>query len=62
VLILGATSLAACGRGLYDDTGDPAPGAWWPFVCPDGGDVDAEGGCPRPPCPDAGPDDDGGCE
>jgi hypothetical protein len=49
---LGATLLAACGRGLYDGTGDPAPGSWWPFVCPDGGDVDAEGGCALPLCPD----------
>jgi hypothetical protein len=63
-LVLGVAALAACGLGLDDDTGKPAPGAWWPFVCLDGGDVDAEGGCALPPCPDGGSDADanGGCE
>jgi hypothetical protein len=61
---LGIASLTACSRGLDDDTGVPEPGPWWPFVCPDGGDVDAEGGCPLPPCPDSGSDGEanGGCE
>jgi hypothetical protein len=48
------TWVAGCGLGLYDDSGSPAPGIWWTFVCPDGGDVDAEGGCEPPPCPEAG--------
>jgi len=61
-LALAATSIAACGLGLYDDDGSAAPGPWWPFVCPDGGAVDPDGSC-LPPCPDGGEDGapDGGC-
>ncbi|MGD0524415.1 MAG: hypothetical protein ABSE49_04700 [Polyangiaceae bacterium] len=62
---LATIPLGACGLGLYDGTGNPEPGpSYWPWVCPDGGDVDAEGGCPElPTCPDGGAADDadGGC-
>ncbi len=49
-----AAPTAACGIGLYDDTGSPEPGQWWPWVCADGGEPDGEGGCePAAPASDA---------
>ncbi len=40
-----ALALAACGNGLYDDSGQPAPGQWWPWVCADGS-LAPDAGCP----------------
>jgi hypothetical protein len=51
LLCLGAacvTSAAACGFGTYADTGSPEPGTWWPWVCPDSGDLAPEAGCLPP--------------
>ena len=54
-----AIALSACGSGLYDDSGRPAPGQWWPWVCADGG-LAPDSGCTAPPtCADGGID--GGC-
>ncbi len=60
LLALGAAlGLLACGSGFYDDSGQPAPGQWWPWVCADGG-LAPDAGCGAPPpCPDGGAD--GGC-
>ena len=58
-----ALGLAACGSGLYDDSGQPAPGQWWPWVCADGGPA-PDSGCLAPPACDGGSGDggiDGGC-
>ena len=46
---------AACGFGFSNDTGQPIPDGWWPWVCPDGSPV-PDGGCPTF---DAGPPDGG---
>jgi hypothetical protein len=45
VLSLCLTMIAACGIGTYGDTGSPAPGQWWPWVCPDGGAPAGDAGC-----------------
>ena len=47
IAAIAAFSLSAvsCGFGTYDDTGGAVPGQWWPWVCPDGGDPSADGGC-----------------
>ncbi|MHB8420459.1 MAG: hypothetical protein ACYDCL_20490 [Myxococcales bacterium] len=42
-LIALLASLAACGNGLYDDSGQPSPGQWWPWVC---ADIPTDGGAP----------------
>jgi hypothetical protein len=48
LLVSALLLLAACGIGTYRDTGSPEPGAWWPWVCPDSGNVAPEGGCEPP--------------
>ncbi len=45
---LSACTGAACGFGVYDDTGSPEPTDWWPWVCPDGGAPAPDGGCLPP--------------
>ncbi len=50
-------TVPACGSGLAGDTGQPIPGQWWPWVCPDGG-LAPDAGC-LPPCPGNG---DGGTD
>ncbi len=42
-------ALGGCGSGLYDDSGNPVPGQWWPWVCADGG-LAPDSGCPVPAC------------
>ena len=36
---------AGCGFGIGDDSGQPVPGQWWPWVCADGGGAVPDGGC-----------------
>jgi hypothetical protein len=47
-VLLSACAGAACGFGVYDDTGSPEPSGWWPWACPDGGAPTPESGCLPP--------------
>ncbi|MHB1845124.1 MAG: hypothetical protein ACYCWW_09855 [Deltaproteobacteria bacterium] len=63
IVLLLALLSPACGGGVYDDSGQPYPGQWWPWVCPDGGYPAPDAGC-LPACPTGGIGDggvDGGC-
>lgn len=56
VLALAATAAAAaigCGFGRADGSGQPIPGQYWGWACPDGGSLVGDAGCAAP---DAGAD------
>ena len=55
----GAITAAGCGFGRADDTGQPIPGQYWGWGCPNGDAPDGDAGCPST---DGGPAGDGGMD